>query len=497
MRRALLALAFASASAASSAEAQGTIPTDGFSTSRFVPAPGADNFLSVDGARVEGNMRHVAGVFLDVAHQPFVLSLCTNPAVDSPCPSRTDVAFVRNSTLVDFTYALVLRDRVQLGVVLPIGGASGEGYAALATPPGGSPRPEQFPGGGSFVLGDIRLSAKVGLLGREHDAFHLAVVGYATLPTAQALAADRAPGQWMGDRLPTIGGHVAAQYELHHVQLAANLGATVRENAELFTTKIGSMLTYRAAAGYAWDRFLFFGEVDGAAGFHGGAVSNPVEGRLGARARFGDFTVNLAAGGGFVPLGGAPSFRFVTGFGYVPIDHDLDGDGLEGDADRCPDQPEDRDGLEDEDGCPDDDVDHDGLRDTEDRCPAQAEDRDDHEDEDGCPDPDDDADGVPDGYDSCPNVPEDRDGDRDDDGCPDLDTDRDGVADSNDRCPRDAEDTDGWGDEDGCPEDDFDSDGVSDTQDECPDQPETRNGFQDSDGCPDEAPARPGRRRRR
>jgi len=48
---------------------------------------------------------------------------------------------------------------------------------------------------------------------------------------------------------------------------------------------------------------------------------------------------------------------------------DRDGDGIKDSMDKCPDDPEDRDGFEDEDGCPDPDNDKDGIRDVDDRCP--------------------------------------------------------------------------------------------------------------------------------
>ena len=118
---------------------------------------------------------------------------------------------------------------------------------------------------------------------------------------------------------------------------------------------------------------------------------------------------------------------------------DADGDGVPDADDRCPGEPEDRDGTEDDDGCPDlDDADDDGVPDANDRCPGEAEDRDGIEDDDGCPDVDDgDRDGVPDATDACLAVPEDL----------------DGIADAGDACPA---------------------------------TPETRNGYLDADGCPDE-----------
>ena len=52
--------------------------------------------------------------------------------------------------------------------------------------------------------------------------------------------------------------------------------------------------------------------------------------------------------------------------------HDCDGDGVPDDVDECPDLPEDRDGIQDGDGCPEDDADGDGILDTQDACPLVA-----------------------------------------------------------------------------------------------------------------------------
>jgi OmpA-OmpF porin, OOP family len=115
---------------------------------------------------------------------------------------------------------------------------------------------------------------------------------------------------------------------------------------------------------------------------------------------------------------------------------DRDGDGIPDDVDQCPDVPEDKDGFEDQDGCPDYDNDKDGIYDTQDKCPNDPEDRDGFQDEDGCPDPDNDKDMICDpwvakegkealyanickGIDQCPDQPETVNGYKDDDGCPD------------------------------------------------------------------------------
>jgi outer membrane protein OmpA-like peptidoglycan-associated protein len=63
---------------------------------------------------------------------------------------------------------------------------------------------------------------------------------------------------------------------------------------------------------------------------------------------------------------------------------DDDGDGVF--DDRCPDEPEDLDGFEDTDGCPDQDHDGDGIADLDDVCPEDPELYNGLEDIDGCPD---------------------------------------------------------------------------------------------------------------
>ena len=124
--------------------------------------------------------------------------------------------------------------------------------------------------------------------------------------------------------------------------------------------------------------------------------------------------------------------RAFLGFIFEPSIGDRDGDGIKDDVDKCPDDPEDFDGFQDEDGCPDPDNDNDGIPDVDDRCPNVPEDRDGDQDEDGCPegsDGDRDGDGIPDRSDKCPDQPEDRDGFQDADGCPDPDNDKDGIPD--------------------------------------------------------------------
>ncbi len=171
-----------------------------------------------------------------------------------------------------------------------------------------------------------------------------------------------------------------------------------------------------------------------------------------------------------------------------------DGDMVFDSEDLCPGLTEDRDGFEDEDGCPDPDNDGDRIADPDDACPLEAETVNGRLDDDGCPDapaadPAEDADG--DGLhvfvDLCPDAPEDPDGFEDADGCPDPDNDGDGIADHVDRCPLEAESANDLRDADGCPDggNDYDKDLVDDAFDLCPKEPEDRDGIRDVDGCPE------------
>ena len=65
---------------------------------------------------------------------------------------------------------------------------------------------------------------------------------------------------------------------------------------------------------------------------------------------------------------------------------DADNDGIADAVDKCPNAPEDMDGFQDDDGCPDPDNDGDGVRDVDDKCPNEPENFNGIQDTDGCPD---------------------------------------------------------------------------------------------------------------
>jgi outer membrane protein OmpA-like peptidoglycan-associated protein len=245
--------------------------------------------------------------------------------------------------------------------------------------------------------------------------------------------------------------------------------------------------------GVAWaitpQKFDVVGEVTAAIPT-GGENYFPAEALAGIKVYLGrNSFLSLGGGYGLMPgKGGSNEGRAFIAIILEPNLGDRDHDGIKDDVDDCPDDPEDEDGFQDEDGCPEDDNDRDGIKDWDDSCPLNPEDKDNFEDEDGCPEGnknDRDGDGILDDVDQCPDDPEDFDEFEDQDGCPDPDNDQDGILDVDDLCPMDPEDKDDWEDEDGCPDPDNDKDRILDNDDKCVNDPENYNGYEDDDGCPD------------
>jgi hypothetical protein len=338
-----------------------------------------------------------------------------------------------------------------LGAVLPIAGiVRGGGPQLVRTTTPDAP-----------AFGDLRVEGRKGLLHRAHVDLGLAAI--VTLPTGSHES-------WLGR--DTVGSlEFLADWHDGPWRAQGNVGLALGEIELPARTTSGAIAS--ASGGYVVTRVGLTREVPPdfriraeAQWLGGGPPEQPISGGISSvldLALGGDYAVTDAlrlyavVGGSPTSGAGSAGFRAAIGLRLDPqqLPHDADGDGLDDRVDKCPTQAEDKDGFEDQDGCPD---------------------------------PDNDGDGIPDLKDKCPNAPEDVDGVQDDDGCPDPDNDGDGIPDVKDKCPNQAEDLDGFDDDDGCPEGDNDLDGIPDVHDLCPLSPETKNGFEDEDGCPDIAP---------
>ena len=351
-------------------------------------------------------------------------------------------------------------------------------------------------------IGDLGLHLKIRLLDTSRHPFGLALIGSVYLPTAGDTAS------WLGENktYPRFG--VILDKEFRRVRFAGNIGFQLRSDQHVFVDSgvagsvplipstggrvaVKNEIPWGAAIAFAIapEKFDFLLEGYGSVPLDAENYQ-PAE-ILGAIKLYLARNSYFLLGGGVGVAGSKaanPDVRAFVGIVFEPNIGDRDGDGIKDDVDKCPDEPEDRDGFEDDDGCPDLDNDRDGIPDDQDKCPNEPETKNGIEDDDGCPevsDNDRDGDGIPDNVDKCPDDPEDKDGFEDEDGCPDPDNDKDGIPDIDDNCPNDPEDKDGFQDQDGCPDPDNDNDRIPDKSDKCPNEPETYNGYQDEDGCPD------------
>ena len=126
-------------------------------------------------------------------------------------------------------------------------------------------------------------------------------------------------------------------------------------------------------------------ELRGVTGFKR-AADTALELGVGARLRLGAWLVTLGAGFGLTQGVGAPDARVMTGVYFVPPRADSDHDGVDDSDDQCGFLAEDRDGYQDEDGCPDPDNDNDLVPDLDDKCPNDPAEEGRDENEDGCTD---------------------------------------------------------------------------------------------------------------
>jgi outer membrane protein OmpA-like peptidoglycan-associated protein len=345
----------------------------------------------------------------------------------------------------------------------------------------------------AYGIGDIRLETRLQALDPAKYPIGLAGNLFLTIPSGNEKAG-------LGRGKPGGGVRVIVSQRWTRFHFAANVGWAFYPRATIANLTTGDELTYGVGVGVTpvIDHLDIRLELDGSftpgpnerdeIERFGDPSHSPLELLASVEYRF-DFGLAIrgGVGKGLTPGFGSPDIRVFVGASWAifkPIDRDKDG--LPDPDDSCKKEPEDVDGWEDSDGCPDPNNDGDAFADLDDQCPDEAEDEDGWEDGDGCPDPDNDGDGLEDGIDTCPEEPEDADLFQDTDGCPDIDNDGDGILDVDDACPMNAETVDGWADEDGCPDPDNDGDGIEDEVDLCPNEAEDRNMVRDDDGCPDD-----------
>ena len=320
-RSAVLALLLPSTAAAQTLDAQ-----------RFRPAPEGTDLLTVRDTSVDQNVGFGGTLLAGYANDPFVYRY----------DDGGELAIVEHLATTNAVLWLDL-PRIRLGMDLPVHlGATG--YRTLE----------------SGRLGDMRLSADVDLIHRN-DGFGAGVYTFMDAPTGNEEA-------FLGEAALAFGGGIAASYARGPLLVAMNAGAEGGKPQQ-FPGDIawGSRLTWAAGASYQVMRPLalsveFNGEVVPGQDVPG---ARPAEVLAGAHLRRGPLVFHLAGGTGLSQGIGAPDYRVLGGLSFSPAPDaltmptamlDTDGDGIPDERDLCVNQPEDFNGVDDDDGCPEGDL---------------------------------------------------------------------------------------------------------------------------------------------
>jgi outer membrane protein OmpA-like peptidoglycan-associated protein len=341
--------------------------TRGFDGERLAPAAGAAGGVFVERPVVPFHLGYGFGLFLHFADDAVVVRQGST-VIGTPLDGAVST---------DLLASIGLFDRLELAAHLPIRlYYRGDDSAAPLIASSG--------------IGDFRFVPKVSIA-RGGDAAFGWVFGAAvpvTLPTGNDLALRGSSGVTVEPRL---------LFGLYPGRLAvvANAGFLFRRN-ESFSP--GDELTFGLAGTYtlpvSHDNVDLHAEVAGGwlPGVNGRALLDlPLEAIAGAILRpVPRWSVYGLAGVGITNGLVVPDFRLLAGVRYAVGlpgkggERDTDSDGIADKNDRCPTEPEDFDGFQDADGCPDPDNDHDGIPDDDDECPDDAEEP--GGDRDGCPD---------------------------------------------------------------------------------------------------------------
>ncbi len=420
---------------ASGASAQNSTQID---LNQFRPAELATDGFATSTADGQGHKRFGIMIYIDYNDDALVFEQANNGITSS---------VVHRQLTGHINWNLGLWDHLVLYMDIPYHFIIDEGQGAAAGLPGGATGPFAglLPNGAHF--GDIYFGARGNILGTRSDVFQLALQATMTVNTS-SLADDQQRYAGQVDESPFLGGWFEILMTFNAgdvVRIPIQAGYKLGTKGQLVADNlfVGNEFTFGGGLllMIAQDQFMISAEAFGRTAANSTVKfwtreETPVEVLGGFKYLHPKgFVVGVSGSAGVTPGYGAPDWRGVGMIGFTMPEPekvlDTDGDGMLDDVDQCPNEPEDFDGFQDEDGCPDLDNDGDGVLDVNDGCPNDAEDIDGFEDEDGCPDPDNDGDGILDVDDQCPNEP----GLPENNGCPDPDRDGDGVPDRVDNCP--------------------------------------------------------------
>jgi outer membrane protein OmpA-like peptidoglycan-associated protein len=366
------------------------------------PTPTAYSGFTLDGARLTYPKSLHAAVMLDLNDGVLALRY-GDQKVGDLIPLRVDLHLLA---------AYQLLDRLEVAGDLPFTFFQADNFQLLRD------RGINEPGVAPAGLGDLRALGRYILVDAASGALGVAAIGEVRLNIGNE-------GSFLGDRAMVFGAKGAVEKEFGKLRVLGNAGVLIRPwPGQYLNLYVRNQLVLGAGGLYRLPDLGPLHQLDGFAEMNlwtpleapftfinGDSLPTPWDVLVGARAKlFGPFRMELAVGRGITldSSYGRPALRVMAALRYDLELNDRDGDGIPDGQDACPDVPEDKDGFEDWDGCPDPDNDHDGVADPDDQCPQDPGPK----ELDGCPDRD--QDDVPDIADKCP----DQAGPAENEGCP-------------------------------------------------------------------------------
>jgi len=409
-----------------------TDPTRNFPVERFRLSLDREGIFQVEWGATPTHLSFNTALWIGLQNEPLVV---VGTLSDSNTTERVG-ALVQQRIGGSFVSSLGLFDRFQIALELPLILQQTENPGPVATG-------ETFSTQG---IGNLRLVGKLQVLKQEHHGIDAAILPTIHLPS-------RSANDYFGDDAMTYAPEMAASRRFGSWRLAVNVGYLLRPKKQVFDLMIDDEVFVRIGSGMRLGSATKPLEINITASLNSAANKpfqnanqNYIELLAGCEYSVNTWVALFAAGSmGFGSGFGAPEWRVVSGLKFGRLaPSDRDRDGIYDVDDVCADEPEDRDGFADTDGCSEDDNDQDGIQDTLDQCPNEPENINQVDDNDGCPELDQDSDGVWGSYDACPEQA----GPEDNNGCPIPDQDQDGIADDQDICA----DVPGSASFEGCPD---------------------------------------------